>query len=39
MAAFINTNISSLNAQRNLSMSQAGLATSLQRLSTGLRIN
>ena len=39
MAAFINTNISSLNAQRNLGMSQAGLATSLQRLSTGLRIN
>ena len=39
MASYINTNISSLNAQRNLSMSQSGLATSLQRLSTGLRIN
>ena len=35
----INTNISSLNAQRNLSGSQNALATSLQRLSTGLRIN
>ncbi|MBS0309450.1 MAG: flagellin [Proteobacteria bacterium] len=39
MAAFINTNISSLNAQRNLTMSQSSLATSLQRLSSGLRIN
>lgn len=39
MAQVINTNISSLNAQRNLNTSQAGLATSLQRLSTGLRIN
>ena len=35
----INTNISSLNAQRNLSSSHGALATSLQRLSTGLRIN
>lgn len=39
MAAFINTNISSLNAQRNLNTSQSSLATSLQRLSSGLRIN
>ena len=39
MAAFINTNTSSLNSQRNLGMSQAGLTTSLQRLSSGLRIN
>ncbi|WP_426190449.1 flagellin [Massilia sp. DWR3-1-1] len=39
MASMINTNISSLNAQRNLTSSQSGLATSLQRLSTGLRIN
>ncbi len=39
MAAVINTNISSLNAQRNLTTSQASLATSLQRLSSGLRIN
>src|SRR5450830_1538921 len=39
MASYINTNISSLNAQRNLATSQSGLATSLQRLSTGLRIN
>ena len=39
MAAVINTNISSLNAQRNLTASQSSLATSLQRLSSGLRIN
>ena len=35
----INTNVASLNAQRNLSTSSSGLATSLQRLSSGLRIN
>jgi flagellin len=39
MAAVINTNNVSLNAQRNLGTSQASLATSLQRLSSGLRIN
>jgi len=39
MAAVINTNISSLNAQNNLARTQSDLATSLQRLSTGLRIN
>ncbi|MGJ0517106.1 MAG: flagellin [Methylomicrobium sp.] len=39
MAQVINSNISSLNAQRNLNSSQASLATSLQRLSSGLRIN
>ncbi len=39
MSAVINTNLSSLNSQRNLSSSQASLATSLQRLSSGLRIN
>lgn len=39
MGAFINTNISSLNAQRNLNSSQGALQTSLQRLSSGLRIN
>ena len=39
MAQVINTNIPSLNAQRNLNMSQSALATSLQRLSSGLRIN
>jgi flagellin len=39
MAAFINTNVASLNAQRNLGTSQSSLATSLQRLSSGLRIN
>ena len=39
MAAIINSNINSLTAQRNLSQSQASLATSMQRLSSGLRIN
>jgi flagellin len=39
MAAFINTNIASMNAQRNLTASQSQLTTSLQRLSSGLRIN
>ena len=39
MAMGINTNVASLNAQRNLTSSQTGLATSLQRLSSGLRIN
>ena len=39
MSLTINTNIASLNAQRNLSGSQSSLATALQRLSSGLRIN
>jgi flagellin len=39
MASIINTNVQSLNAQRNLSTSQNSLATSMQRLSSGLRIN
>ncbi len=39
MASVINTNISSLNAQNNLSRSQGEVATAIQRLSTGLRIN
>jgi flagellin len=39
MAQVINTNVYSLNAQRNLNRSQEGLATSLQRLSSGLRVN
>ncbi|PIE36511.1 MAG: flagellin, partial [Gammaproteobacteria bacterium] len=39
MAQYINTNIASLNAQRNLNSSQGSLTTSLQRLSSGLRIN
>ncbi len=39
MAATINTNVASLTAQRNLGMSQASLNTSIQRLSSGLRIN
>ncbi|AWH53450.1 flagellin [Stenotrophomonas sp. ESTM1D_MKCIP4_1] len=39
MAQVINTNIMSLNAQRNLGTSGASLATTIQRLSSGLRIN
>jgi flagellin len=39
MAATINTNIASLNAQRNLGLSATSLATSMQRLSSGLRVN
>lgn len=39
MPQVINTNIASLNAQRNLTRSQGMLSTSLQRLSSGLRIN
>jgi flagellin len=35
----INTNIASLNTQRNLSASQSSLNTSIQRLSSGLRVN
>ena len=39
MPQTINTNLVSLNAQRNLSSSQSSLATSMQRLSSGLRVN
>jgi flagellin len=39
MPQVINTNVMSLNAQRNLSTSGGALATALQRLSSGLRIN
>jgi flagellin len=39
MALIINTNISALTAQRNLTRAQGGLERSIQRLSTGLRIN
>ena len=39
MAQVINTNVMSLNAQRNLNTSSASLSTSIQRLSSGLRIN
>jgi flagellin len=39
MSYSINSNINSLNAQRNASMSSSSLATSMQRLSSGLRIN
>ena len=39
MPQIVNTNIASINAQRNLNKSQSSLQTSLQRLSSGLRIN
>ncbi len=39
MAQIINTNLPSLNAQRNLTTSQTELTRSLQRLSSGLRVN
>lgn len=39
MAQTINTNVMSLTAQRNLNQSQSTLATSMQRLSSGLRVN
>ena len=39
MASTINTNVASLTAQRNLGMSQSSLNTSINRLSSGLRIN
>ena len=39
MAQIINTNVMSLNAQRNLNSSQGALSVSLQRLSSGLRVN
>ena len=39
MPQTINTNLISLNAQRNLSMSQSQLATAMQRLSSGMRVN
>ncbi len=39
MANVINTNVLSLNAQRNLTASQDSLSTSIERLSSGLRIN
>ena len=39
MPQTINTNIASLNAQRNLNMSQGSLGVSMQRLSSGLRVN
>ncbi|MGD6162602.1 flagellin [Xanthomonas citri pv. citri] len=39
MAQVINTNVMSLNAQRNLNTSSASMSTSIQRLSSGLRIN
>jgi flagellin len=39
MPQTINTNLVSLNAQRNLSMSQSQLGTAMQRLSSGMRVN
>lgn len=39
MPAIINTNIASLNAQRNTSATQLSMSTSMQRLSSGLRVN
>ncbi|KQW51872.1 MULTISPECIES: flagellin [unclassified Roseateles] len=39
MPQIINTNIASLNAQRNTAMSQSSLAVSMQRLSSGMRVN
>jgi len=39
MAMTINTNVVSLNSQRNLGLSGGSLATSMQRLSSGLRVN
>ncbi len=39
MALSINTNVMSLTAQRNLSSTQTGLATAMERLSSGLRVN
>jgi flagellin len=39
MPSIINTNIASLNAQRNASSTQLSLATSMQRLSSGMRVN
>lgn len=39
MALYVNTNVSSLNAQRNLALSTNKLGTSYERLSSGLRIN
>ncbi|WCE03743.1 flagellin [Pseudoxanthomonas sp. JBR18] len=39
MAQVINTNVMSLNAQRNLNTTSSSMATTIQRLSSGLRIN
>ena len=39
MPLMINTNVVAMNAQRNLTASQGSLATSMERLSSGLRVN
>ena len=39
MALFINTNVTSINAQRQLARATLGISQSMQKLSSGLRIN
>ena len=39
MSQVINTNVMSMNAQRNLNKTSSSLSTALQRLSSGLRVN
>ncbi|MEN9756860.1 MAG: hypothetical protein RL755_1047, partial [Pseudomonadota bacterium] len=39
MALIINTNLSSINGQRNLSSSATALSTAMTRLSSGVRVN
>lgn len=39
MASTINTNVTALNAQRNFSATQSSMSTTMQRLSSGLRVN
>ncbi|MGV6859281.1 MAG: flagellin N-terminal helical domain-containing protein, partial [bacterium] len=39
MASVVNTNVMSINAQRNLMKTQNDMASTIQRLSSGLRIN
>ncbi|MEO7335902.1 MAG: flagellin [Caldimonas sp.] len=39
MSMMINTNLASMNAQRNMGTSQSSLSTAMQRLSSGLRVN
>ena len=39
MSLSINTNLASMNAQRNASANQSSLSTSMERLSSGLRVN
>ena len=39
MAINVNTNVTSMKAQKNLTLSSSNLASSMERLSSGLRIN